>query len=99
MIGAPINQTLKRIAVAVALAFAIALTVSLANGLAAPLALRNSLLFTLLVTAIVAVLDWAMAAAQRKDYSPWLGFWLVIVLQLLGIVMLLILPARSAKMS
>ncbi|MEP7359769.1 MAG: hypothetical protein ABI847_21135 [Anaerolineales bacterium] len=89
------NSGTSRIALGAVLAFVGALGIGLANGLGALTSLGNALIFSLIVGAIIAVLNWAIAIAQRKGYSPWLGFGLVVVLNVIGLLLLLWLPARS----
>lgn len=60
-------------------------------------ALLRSLGFGILVAVIVAVLAWASETAEQKGYQGWLGFWLVVILNLLGIFIVWLLPHRNTK--
>lgn len=60
-------------------------------------ALLRSLGFGILVAAIVAILAWASETAEQKGYPSWLGFWLVAILNFLGIFIVWLLPERIAK--
>ena len=66
----------------------------LTSRLGPALTLAHGLMLILLIIATVVVLDWAMALAQRKGYSPWLGLLLVTGLNLPGIIVLALLPVR-----
>ena len=89
------HRGISRIALGAGLALVAALGVSLANGVGARTSFENALILALVVGAIVAVFHWAMAIARRKGYSPWVGFWVVVVLNVIGVVLLLGLPVRS----
>lgn len=60
-------------------------------------ALLRSLGFGILVSAIVAVLAWASETAEQKGYPGWLGFWLVVVLNIVGIFIIWLLPERNTE--
>jgi ABC-type transport system involved in cytochrome c biogenesis permease subunit len=68
----------------------------LGNQLPLGNALLRSLGFGILVAVIVAVLAWASETAEQKGYPGWLGFWLVVILNILGILIIWLLPERKA---
>lgn len=59
-------------------------------------ALLRALGFGVLVATIVAVLAWVSETAKQKGYPSWLGFWLVAILNILGIIIIMLLPERKA---
>ena len=59
--------------------------------------LLRSLSFGILVAAIVALLAWASETAEQKGYPSWLGFWLVAILNILGMFIVWLLPDRETK--
>lgn len=69
--------------------------VSMANGKALAASLLSGLEFSIVVGLVVAVLSWAARASEQKGYDPWLGIVLVLILNVVGIVLLLLLPARK----
>lgn len=69
----------------------------LVNHLSLGDTLLRSLGFGILVAAIVAVLAWASETAEQKGYPTWLGFWLVVILNVLGIIIIGLLPYQKAK--
>ncbi len=83
-----------RIVLAFVLGYCISLIVSILNGRAFFLALQSSLAFAVIVTVIVALLSWGMEIAAHKGYSEWLGFWLVLILNVFGLLLLVILPQK-----
>ena len=79
--------------------FVIGILFALNNGLPLSRALANSLIFGIIVVYIALVSLWGVSIASDKGYSEWLGFLLGLFLNLLGIVVLLILPRRKAQKS
>jgi hypothetical protein len=89
------NSTI-RILLALAMGFVIGFVMPLANGLGPLEALQAGLGFAFLVGVIVAILSWGMDIAIEKGYPGWLGFLLALVFNILGLVILLLLPRRTA---
>jgi len=58
-------------------------------------AMLRSLGFGLFVAAIVAILAWASETVEQKGYPARLGFWLVAILNFLGIFIVCQLPDRE----
>lgn len=73
------------------------LVVSLTNGLSLVQAAGRGAVFALLAGLLVWLLSWAMETAAHKGYSPWLGLWLIVLLNLVGILVLLWLPPKRGK--
>jgi uncharacterized membrane protein len=71
------------------------LAVSVLNGRGVAVSIAAAAVFGLLVGVVVAILSWAFNYAGAKGYSGWMGFFLVLVLNVLGVLLLLILPARN----
>jgi hypothetical protein len=88
-----------RVLTALVLGFSLGLVQSLSNGLSFGPAAGRSLAFALLVGLLVWLLSWASETAAQKGYSPSLGFWLVILLNLVSILVLLWLPPRVSSSS
>jgi hypothetical protein len=84
-----------RVLTALVLGFSLGLISSMSNGLSFVPAAGRGAAFALLVGLLVWLLSWASETAVHKGYSPWLGFWLVILLNLVGILVLLWLPSRA----
>ena len=84
-----------RIVLALALGFLAAFIICLANGLGFYTALQNGFIYALIVGAIVAILSWGMDLAVEKGYPGWVGFVLVLFLNIIGLLVLALLPART----
>jgi hypothetical protein len=50
--------------------------------------------FAVILAAVVAIMDWVAGIARRKGYMPLLGVLLAVFFNVLGIVVLLLLPRR-----
>lgn len=77
------------------LGFTAGVIACLVNQLPLGGALLRALSFGILVAAIVAILSWASETAEQKGYPAWLGFWLVMILNILGIFIIWLLPQRK----
>lgn len=84
-----------RIGLAGVLSFLLSLGVALANGQNLLAALQAGLVIALLTGAIVAILSWGMDMAVAKGYPGWLGFLLALCLNILGLIVLALLPDRT----
>jgi hypothetical protein len=84
-----------RIGLALVLGFLIGMGIPLANGQDLLFALRAGLQFALLIGVIVAILSWGVDIAVEKGYPSWLGFLLVLCLNILGLILLVILPSHT----
>src|SRR5262245_14918061 len=89
----PMNSGI-RIALALCLAFVIAVPLALSNGRDWVSALQAGVGFALLVATIVAILSWGMDIAVEKGYPGWFGFVLALILNIFGLIILALLPAR-----
>ena len=90
-------KTAARAISALTLAFAVGVTLASANGQDIVTALRSSLAFASITAALVALLSFGMEKAVDKGYPAWLGLLLVVLLNVLGLVILTLLPARMAE--
>jgi ABC-type transport system involved in cytochrome c biogenesis permease subunit len=86
-----------RIFLALILGLLAGLVSGLANGLDLATAVQRAVVFSMLTAAIVGVLSWSMDLASRKGYSPWLGFWLVLLFNVIGLLLLALLPSRASE--
>ena len=84
-----------RIGLAFVLSFLLSLGVALANGQNVSTALQAGIIIALLSGVIVAILSWGMDMAVAKGYPGWLGFILALFLNVLGLIILALLPART----
>jgi hypothetical protein len=80
---------------AIFLGYTIALVISLLNGRTLIQALYAAAVFAAVTGIIVGVLSWAVEYAMRRGYPGWLGFILVFFLNILGIIILFLLPNRQ----
>jgi vacuolar-type H+-ATPase subunit I/STV1 len=92
-------NTRIRIGLALILGFIIGVVFPLANGEDLLSALGRGFLFSVFLGAIVAVLSWSMDIAEEKGYPGWLGFALVIFLNIIGIIILVLLPSAKPALN
>ena len=90
------NQLFTKTILALILGAVAGLIASLVNGTSLVDALLRAVAFGILVAAIVACLAWASNTAEQKGYPSWLGFWLVVILNLLGPIIVWLLPERKS---
>ncbi len=88
-------NTWTRTGLALVLGLSIGTFVSFLNGRDFVSALQAGFGFALLVGFIVAVLSCGMDIALEKGYPGWLGFLLVLCLNIVGLMILALLPART----
>jgi hypothetical protein len=84
----------ERTLLAILASFVVGLVIALINGMDVLSAIKSALIFSLLTGAVVAVLAWAVDYAREKGYSTLLAIFLVLVLNVVGILILLLLPDR-----
>ncbi len=84
-----------RIGLALIRGFLVGFVISLANGVDFASALQRGLIFALIVGAIVAILSWGMDIAVEKGYPGWLGFILVLFLNVIGLIILAVVPVNT----
>ena len=85
----------ERTLLAVLASLVVGLVISLLNGMDVFSAIKSALIFAVFTGAIVAILGWAVDFAREKGYGTWLAIFLVLVLNVFGIVILLLLPDRN----
>jgi len=84
-----------RIFIGFIVSFLLGFAISLLNGRTLVSALQASFLFAVLVGIIVAMLSWGIDIAVKKGYPAWLGFFLVLFLNVFGLLILVVLPNRA----
>lgn len=82
---------------ALLMGFLIGLVILLINGRTIGASIIGALIFSVLVGVIVAILSWAFEYAERKGYSGWVGFFLVLILNIIGVILLLLLPSKNQQ--
>lgn len=88
------NTTATRTLIAVVASFVIGFIIQVINGFSVTTALLGAVIFSIFVGVSVAILSWAGDYAERKGYPFWVGFLLVFFLNIIGIVILFLLPLR-----
>jgi len=88
-------NTWSRTGLAFVLGLSIGTFISFVNGRDFVSALQAGFGFAVLVGFIVAVLSCGMDIAVEKGYPGWLGFLLVLCLNIVGLVILALLPAHT----
>ena len=88
-------NTWTRTGLALVLGLSIGTFISFVNGRDFVSALQAGLAFALLVGFIVAVLSCGMDMALEKGYPGWFGFLLVLWLNIVGLIILALLPAHT----
>lgn len=86
-----------RILLSFIISFVLGLVISFSNQQDALLSLQSGLIFAVLATVIVAMLSWGIDIAVKKGYSAWTGFLLVLILNVLGLLLLALLPTNKAN--
>jgi hypothetical protein len=85
----------KRIGLAFTLGLFIGINISISNGANLLTAIRDGFIFSLIITSIVALISWGMNLSKEKGYPIWVGFVLVLFLNIVGIIILLLMPIHS----
>ena len=84
-----------RITLSLIISFALGFIISLSNGRDFLSALQSGFVFSIIVATVVAMLSWGIDIAAKKGYSDWVGFLLVLVLNVFGLVILVVLPNKT----
>jgi len=87
----------KRIGLTFSLGLLIGINISTSNGANLPTAIRDGFIFSLIITFIVALITWGMNLTKEKGYPIWVGFVLALFLNIIGIIILLLMPIREKK--
>jgi len=90
-------NTWTRTGLALVLGLCIGTFTSFVNGRDFVSALQTGFGFALLVGFIVALLSCGMDIALEKGYPGWLGFLLVLCLNIFGLVIIALLPASRGQ--
>ena len=77
------------------LSFLLGFAISLLNGRGLASAFQAGFFFAVLVGVIVAMLSWSIDIAVKKGYPAWVGFFLVLFLNVFGLLILAVLPNRA----
>jgi len=85
-----------RIFIGFMVSFLLGFAISLLNGQSMASALQAGFFFAVLVGIIVAMLSWGIDIAVKKGYPAWLGFFLVLFLNVFGLLILAVLPDRAS---
>ena len=84
-----------RIFIAFIVSLILGFSISLLNGHSQVSALQSGCFFAVLVAIIVAMLSWGIDIAAKKGYPDWVGFFVVLILNVFGLLLLAILPNKS----
>jgi hypothetical protein len=87
----------KRIALAFSLGLFVGINTALSNGFSLTIAVRDGLIFSVVVSIYVAIISWGIGIAEEKGYPVRGIFFLLLFLNVIGIVILLLLPNRKEK--
>src|SRR5262245_45066812 len=90
-------KTLTRVISALALSFVVGVILASTNGQDTLTALRSSVSFAIITAALVALLSFGMEKAEDKGYPVWFGLLLVVFLNVLGLLILTLLPRYAAE--
>ena len=86
-----------RIFIAFFVSLILGFSISLLNGRSQAPALQSGFFFAVLVAIIVAMLSWGIDIAVKKGYPDWVGFFVVLILNVFGLLLLAILPNKSTN--
>jgi len=88
-------KSIIRIVFAFILGFLVAAFFSFSNGRDLPSSLQAGFFLAIISAAIVAILSWGIEIAVKKGYPGWVGFLLALILNIVGLVVLAVLPRRT----
>lgn len=86
---------LRRVLTAVLVGFVFGFVVALANGQDLLVSLYGGLVLTAVAGILAAPLVWAAEIAEKKSYGVWFGVLMVLLLNVLGLLLLLVLPQKN----
>ena len=84
-----------RIILSFVISFILGVVFSLSNGRDLLSSLQSAFIFAIIVATLVAMLSWGIDIAVKKGYSNWVGFLLVLILNILGLAILVVLPKKT----
>jgi ABC-type transport system involved in cytochrome c biogenesis permease subunit len=90
-------RSLLRIVAAIALGFVVGFVGAVISGQPVVRSLVGAAMLAMVVGAILALFSWAIDAARDKGYSAWLRVWAVLLLNVLGFLLLALLPSRTDR--
>ena len=85
-----------RIVLAFIIGLLVGSVISFLNGRGLLLSIKAGFSFAVFVAFVVSMLSWGIDIAVKKGYPDWVGFFLVLVLNILGLLILAILPNKAA---
>ena len=84
-----------RIILSFIISFILGVVISLSNGRDLLSSLQSAFIFAIIAATIVAMFSWGIDIAVKKGYSNWVGFLLVLILNILGLAILAVLPNKT----
>jgi hypothetical protein len=84
-----------RIMLSFIISFILGVVISLSNGRDLLSSLQSAFIFAIIAATIIAMLSWGIDIAVKKGYSNWVGFLLVLILNILGLAILAVLPNKT----
>lgn len=88
-----------RIVLALTISFLLGVVISFLNRGDLFLSFQSGFIFAMIVTTVVAMMSWGMDIAVDKGYPGWAGFVLVLIFNVLGFVILAVLPNKTGVTS
>jgi|SRR5581483_598118 len=88
-----------RIVLALVIGFLAGVFLSVFNGRDLLSSIQSGFIFAFIVAIIVVMLSWGIDIAVSKGYPSWTGFLLVLIFNVLGLVILAVLPDKTATTS
>ena len=85
-----------RIFIGFIFSFLLGFAISLLNGQGLASAFQAGFFLAVLVGIIVAMLSWGIDIAVKKGYPDWVGFFVVLFLNVFGLLLLAVLPNKAA---
>jgi hypothetical protein len=86
---------IKRVALVFTMGMFFGTNISISNGSTLLTAIRDGLFFSIIISFVVILIDWGINIAKEKCYPIWIGFVLALLLNVIGILILKLLPIRT----
>ena len=87
----------NRIVLAFIIGFLAGVFISLSNGRDLLSSLLSGFIIAIITVAIVILLSWGIDIAVKKGYPGWLGFVLVLIFNVFGLMLLAVLRNKTAN--